>query len=82
MAKKQPKLTEFTPEPNAVEATPKQLALNEFQQKLKMYAASLDREISRIKTENAVRLGDSVICEASCCDAIVTALQEVKKNYV
>lgn len=74
-------LTEFTPENNSA-PTPDEERLKEVKARMLMYAASIDREISRITAENAVRIGDSTLAESSAVETIKEALKKLHSNYL
>jgi hypothetical protein len=80
MAKKI-KLTEVKPEKGSLDLSLQDEKDNQLKNTLRMFAASCDREIQRIKTESAVRIGDSILNEAGACDIFIQSLQELKKNY-
>lgn len=75
------KLTKPTPETSALGATNAEQQAVEMRNSLRMLSASIDREILRIKNENCVRIGDSILNEVNAVDNIVKALQETKKLY-
>ncbi len=74
--------TEYKPEAGNEPLTPEQEAQERIKKNLRMYCASIERERTRLSSENAVRLGDSTFCEKSFIDEIDKALAKIQKKYL
>lgn len=79
---KRVKITEITPEANALAITPEQEEKQRTNNKLKSFVAGIDRELQRINVENCVRLGDTVINEVNLIDSVKASLEETKAYYL
>lgn len=75
-------LNEFTPETTGLPPTSEQQKAEAIKKKYGEYAASADREISRIAYERGVRIGDSIIAEQSLCDGVTKALEKARDKYL
>ena len=77
-----PELSEFNPEPGTLAKTTEDLAWEEYQRKMKMFAAGLDREIQRMTYERAVRIGDTIIHETGLTKAVAAVFEEYRDKYL
>lgn len=75
-------LTKVTPEAGTLSLTPEEQRQKEFAQTMKMFGASCDREIMRIKTENCVRIGDTILNERTACESFVVLLSKLSDKYL
>lgn len=74
-------ITTHTPEV-PVDPTFESQEAERVQARLKMLAASCEVEIDRIRKENGVRIGNSVINEAFAMDEITKALEKIQTKYL